>query len=134
MLIYSKKVTIEATGTEPTKTVTRLFGTTNTVPSESDEQLVFKDETGAELDADTVYGYKFYYNKDKTIFANDSKLQVVGADDQAVNVYLADGTPVISNLVSFSSSVDLSVCSGRKSTSYDVSSSVDIIITKQWDN
>ena len=43
----------------------------------------------------------------------------------------AHGTPVISNLVSLNSSVDLLVCSGKKSTSYDVSSSVDIIITKQ---
>lgn len=109
MLIYSKKVTIEATGTEPTKTVTRLFGTTNTAPSVTDQELVYRNAEGEVIDAETAYSYKYFYNKDNTVYAGNSDRQIPDASDTALNVYLADGTPVVSNLVPVVSSIAIRV-------------------------
>lgn len=90
MLIYGKKVTIEATGTEPTRTETHLFGTTKTIPSITDKELVYKDNNGQEIDATVVHDFKFYYNKDKGVFANSSVRQIPSDDATPLNVYIED--------------------------------------------
>lgn len=77
MLIYEKKV----------QGVNHLFGTEGNVPSESDEQLSYKDNVGNEVDVSDMV---FFYDKKGTIYGNESKLQIPTNEDEKILVYLGD--------------------------------------------
>ena len=77
MLIYEKKV----------DGVRHLYGTEGNIPSVSDQQLAYKDNTGATVD---VSDMTYFYNKDNAIFGNSSTNQIPAADDKKVNVWLGD--------------------------------------------
>ena len=77
MLIYEKKVLGER----------HLFGTLGNIPGPDDVQLTYKDNAGTAVD---VSALKFFYNKDKCIFGNDSTNQLPSADDTKINVWLGD--------------------------------------------
>ena len=88
MLIYEKKVLGER----------HLFGTMNSVPSNDDVQLTYKDNTGATiLDIDEL---KFFYSRiegataeeggDNVIYGNKSTTQIPTNSDEKINVWLGD--------------------------------------------
>ena len=78
MLIYETKVEGQR----------HLFGTNASVPSNSDEQLTYKDADNHEISDISIY--KFFYENGKKMFANTSVRQLPSSDDELVNVWLGD--------------------------------------------
>jgi hypothetical protein len=98
-LVYGKPEVDEETG-EPVRDPETgklhyiLYGTKEKVPGESDEPLVYEDDSQATV---TVSDYSYFYNKNGGVYAGTSKRQIPNevTTDTAVNSFLSDGTPVI---------------------------------------
>lgn len=109
MLIYEKKVLSDPSD-QTSEKVRRLFGIAGSIPSNSDQQLIYKDAVGTEISPEVVSSYKYVYNSNGGLKASTFTSYIPSSEDTVLNVFLNDGTPVInSTLMSIKSTIDLQV-------------------------
>lgn len=109
MLIYEKKVLSDHLD-QTSEKVRRLFGTAGSIPSNSDQPLIYKDADGDEISSEVVSNYKYVYNYNGGLKASTFTSCIPSSSDTVLNVFLNDGTPVInSTLMPIKSAIALRV-------------------------